>query len=469
MSLSQYRWVLAATVVSESSWLFSLLGMVALALARDGSPLGWLAMLSILGLSVVVGRLSPSNVAAIEAVYLVRTLIGAIIVYLTVATQVGPGIDLTWVAKLMSEGAPDGYAFRGIAGSIVGVLLWWRGGRLTVVEEPTDSLGFSFRLGVLVFALTTVVDIANPADLYTFPMIFIFFAAGLGGLSIGHLLPESEQSAEAKIWPKVIGGLVVTVLFIGLLVSLLQRGALSYLSNLALAALNAVVQGILWGIVIPIAYVFNLIMNAVIALFDGAFAGVREGPSETRFRTAQEFAEAVEQQEEEGAALFSFVIQIVEWVFLAVIALFLLFLLGRAFSRLLRRRPEQTMGMRESIKEDANPFKDIASLLSTLTPDWLRPGGGRKSFALPHGPPGIVEVLRIYYDLLRLAEVSGIQRRSCETATEFQSALERVLPAELVRMITGAFNRALYGHHPATEEQIAQMRASLKGLTSRLV
>ena len=470
MSRSQDRWVLAAIVVSESAWLFAVSGVVAVALGRDGSPLGWLAMLWIMGLSLLVARFSPSKVAAIEVVQLIRTLLGAALVYLTVATQVSPGAisaDLLWIGKIFSEYAPDGYTFKALAGSLIGLLLWWRTGRLPAVEFPIDSLAFSFRIGLLALALATAVDIVHPADLHTFPMIFIFFAAGLAGLGIGHLLPESKHSAKARTWPKVIAGVVSTILVIGLALSLLNRGALAYLSAPALGALNALVDGIFWGIVIPVAFVFNLFVEGLIRFFDRVFAGIQdEEPSEFVAPAAQDVAAAMAQEEEEGAGLFYMIIQIIEWAFLAVVALLILYLLVKAVRRWLAPRPEPTLGRRESVREGATPLSDIAKLLLNLIPDWLRMGGRKPTFALPSGPSGIVEVLRIYYDLLHMAEDKGYLRCPHETTTEFQVTLERVIPRELVRAATAAFNRAFYGHHPATEEQIAQMRSSVQGLAS---
>jgi hypothetical protein len=77
-----------------------------------------------------------------------------------------------------------------------------------------------------------------------------------------------------------------------------------------------------------------------------------------------------------------------------------------------------------------------------------------------------VDVLRLYYDLLTLADKRGLRRRSNETATEFQQKLEGLFPRDLVHMTTEAFNRAFYGHHPASGEQIARMRSHMNGLAT---
>ena len=107
---------------------------------------------------------------------------------------------------------------------------------------------------------------------------------------------------------------------------------------------------------------------------------------------------------------------------------------------------------------------DIAKLMLKLIPDWMGKREGRRAFRLPAGPPGVVDILRMYYDLLALAEDKGYRRRGSQTATEFQGSLERAFPANLVRAVTAAFNRACYGYYPATKEQIAQMRSSLTNI-----
>ena len=463
MSSSQDRAVLAATVVLEVSWLFPLAGVAALALGQEESPLGWLAMMTVLGLSLVVTRLSPSNVAAIEVVYLVRTLIGATVVYLTVGTQIAPdgvGVDLMWPVTALSGSGPEGYVLEALAGTLLGAALWWRGSRLASAEFPTEGLKLSFRVGLIGLAVAAVVDISNPADIHTFSMIFIFFASGLIGLSIGHVLPASKKSTKAGTWPKVIGGIVSAIILVGLGFGLLHGGILTSLSNPVLSAIGTAVAGAFWIVFLPIVFVFNGFVDWMIALFDRPY---EPRPSGTGGLLVEEQARAAERAEETGEA-FYMVIQIVEWVFLAVLALFILYLLVKALRRFLADGPRLTHGDRQSVKEDANPLMDIAKLMLKLIPDWMGKREGRRAFRLPAGPPGVVDVLRMYYDLLALAEDKGYQRRGSQTATEFQGSLERAFPANLVRAVTAAFNRACYGYYPATKEQIAQMRSSLTNI-----
>ena len=96
-------------------------------------------------------------------------------------------------------------------------------------------------------------------------------------------------------------------------------------------------------------------------------------------------------------------------------------------------------------------------LLIGLLPSRLRRGPDR-TIPLPDGEPGIVEALRIYYDILTLAEAKGVVRSPSETPVEFQSKLEQIFAPRLVQMATSAFVRACYGYRASLEEHLTELR-----------
>ena len=77
-----------------------------------------------------------------------------------------------------------------------------------------------------------------------------------------------------------------------------------------------------------------------------------------------------------------------------------------------------------------------------------------------------MDALAFYYDLLTAAEGRGLRRATGVTPSEFETTLEAAFPRGLVRAATGAFNRALYGNHPAHGDHIAGMRAELDAAMS---
>ena len=57
MSLAQDRLLMAASAVLESIWLYALMAAIGLLFTLGGSPLSWIAVLAILGISVIVARM----------------------------------------------------------------------------------------------------------------------------------------------------------------------------------------------------------------------------------------------------------------------------------------------------------------------------------------------------------------------------------------------------------------------------
>ena len=468
MPLRQDRVVLAAHVVAESAWVFALAGIVGALAGFDSSPLSWYGVAGILGLSVFLSRLTPRKGEKVEVMYALMAVLGLAVVYVAVALHVEPGqIRPAWPIDWLINDAPGGYTSRGAFGAILGLLLWWRGTRVASNEFPTDDLSFTFRVGMLVLVAALIYDLNTDQSLSTFPMVFLFFGSSLIGLSAGHLLEESRHSADERTWPKAIGATVAAITAFGLLVALINRGVLSFLSKPATAALDALARGVIWGIFAPIAFVFDVIVGWLINLL-GIFKGEQEQPQEEEINPEiQGFLETLQEEQEAASEGFALVLQIIEWALVAVIVAIVLLLLGKAFRRVLRGRDRQTEGQRDSVAQDANPVGDVAKLALRLVPDVLkRPQ--RKGYRVPDGPPGIVEAFRLYYDMLDTAEEHGITRRKYDTPTEFQGRLEGTFPADVVRPSTESFNLAIYADVPADRSSIGRLRQSLKDATAML-
>ena len=468
MPLRQDRVVLAAHVVAESAWVFALAGIVGTLADFDSSPQSWYGVVGILGLSVLLSRITPRKGQKAEVMYALMAVLGLAVVYASVALHVEPGqIRPSWAIDWLINDAPGGYTSRGVFSAILGVLLWWRGTRVASNEFPTDDLSFTFRVGMLVLVAALIYDLNTDESLSTFPMVFLFFGSSLIGLSAGHLLEESRHSAGERTWPKAIGATVAGITTFGLLVALVNRGVLSFLSKPATAALEALARGVLWGIIAPIAFVFDVVVGWLISLL-GIFRGEQEQPQEEEINPEiQGFLETLQEEQAAASEGFATVLQIIEWALVAIVVVIVLLILGRAFRRVLRGRDRGTDGQRDSVAQNANPVGDVAKLALRLVPDVLkRPQ--RKGYRVPDGPPGIVEAFRLYYDLLDTAEEQGITRRKYDTPTEFQGRLEGTFPSDVVRPSTETFNLAIYADVPADRSSIGRLRQSLKDATAML-
>ncbi len=508
MSLSQDRWVLAAIVVAESSWVFATLGVLAAIFNLKNSPMHWPSVLVTVGAALLVSKLTPSYITTIAAIsvgvvsaawisgpigwlililafctagatayfrpvgglsaevtYLLKTVVGLGVAYLMIGSNISGnngGFNLNWTELVFIESTTAEHRFIAISGLFIGMLLWWRGSSLAWKEFPIESLNFSFRLGIFCLAIAVTIDIMHSAQLNTFPMVFLFFASGLGGLSIGHLLPESRVSYKKKTWPRVISGIVTTVLGTGLIFSFLHRDILNVFSRPARSLLDTVVTGAFWGLLIPISTAWNVFVDGFLSVFEAAFGNLEDNPSNRRLRASvEERATEAQQAEDEGGEIITLLIQIIEWLMLAVIGLILLYLLYRFLRSLLTRSPKTTNGSRQSVRSDADLNGDVTRLILKLIPSWVQPKSTDKGFYLPAGPPGVVEALRIYYKMLNTAHEMGLGRHRNQTPREYANTLDKIYPKQLVSMATTAFIWACYGDYPANQEQLSEITSSI--------
>ena len=217
MSLAQDKWVLAATVIAESAWLYAAFGVVGLPVAGTGSPLGWFAVLAVLASSLIVARVLQVIVLPAAVAPGIYAVLGILVIYLTFGGQftAGNSFDLFWVGQLTQEVQAQNFWASVVVAAVMASGLWWRGGALASAEYPDEVLLLSFKIGIVALGIAVVMDAAYSADLNTYPMMFIFIASALGGLAIGRLSPSSARTATKRAWPRVIGGVVSAVLVLG--------------------------------------------------------------------------------------------------------------------------------------------------------------------------------------------------------------------------------------------------------------
>lgn len=463
MSPTREKLVTGALILSESAWLVALFGILSFPFGATSSPISWIAILAVMAVSLVWVRTLSIIVMPSLMAYGLQMLAGVVVVYLMVASQVSPGdgaLQLGWIGAMTSGEAQESFMLRAVYGSLGGAALWWRGGHIGAADIPAESLSTSFRIGIIILAIAAVIDIAHPADLDVFPMMFIFFASGVAGLTIAHMAPTSQQANGTRAWTRVIGGMVGILVVLGLLFSLLQRDVLAAIAAPILWVLGILGKVVFYVIIFPLAYIIDFITRTIFAVL----LWLRGEPQQQReFAPPQGiggFEGLTRNGEAEPGALL--LLQILQWSIVAAIIAGALLLMALAFKRRFRHRSEAADGQRESLIEDADVPYDFANLLFNMLPSRFRRRAVSRPLHVPSDDPNITDVFRIYFGMLMLAERRDHPRHFSETPNEFQQTLERILPQRLVRMATRAFTRACYGHHPATREQIDEMRSELE-------
>ena len=278
MSSAQDRIVLAATVAVESVWFYAAFSILALLMSLQGSPMTWIASVAVMGISLIVARMLSLVIMSTWMPYTVQMLLGALVIYLTLGSQVqsaGQTFDLGWIASLRAEDVADHYTRSVALAGLFSALLWWRGGRLAATEFPLEHLSFTFRMGLIVLSVVAVVDMLHSADLKMFPLMFVYFASGLIGLSIGHIFPVGDLSQLRQKWGRVIGAVVVAVMAVGLLFSLLQKGALSFITTPLGFVVNALAIVVFYVVIVPIVYIIEFIVSGIFWLIGELVASSR--------------------------------------------------------------------------------------------------------------------------------------------------------------------------------------------------
>lgn len=462
---SQDRLIIAALVVSESAWIYAMLGIIGLALGTDGSPLGWLAVLALMAAAAVVARMLsqlPSgrgdSLVAEAFPYALQACAGAGAIYLVMGTQVDLSDafwDLDWPGVVASGSEIAGANFRATVGAIAGVVLWWRGGRLGSSEEPGVSLDRSYKIGTMLMAMAVLVDIGTATPLNTFGALFVFFAGALAGLGVARLGRGAGGGRGAMIWLRAVGAAVAVVLAIGFAFSLVRRSILDAVSAPVTEVLGWMGTVLFYAFLVPIAWV----VNGVVRLFVGLFAG--DGPTGDVIPVGESIGEQFLQQQSGQTPLF---VTALEWILLGIISAAGLFILSRALRRRGRGSARTPPGVRESIREESDPVFDAAEMLYGLLPAALRRRRVRSPILLPAGPPGVVRALRGYYRLLLYAGSLGASRPRSATPTEYSGDLDALVPGGIAHRATAAFNTAFYGGAEPPAADLDEIGAELDRL-----
>ena len=474
MTLTRERVTYITLVFSEAAWLYAFISVLGVAAGSTGSPLSFFAILGLLGLSTITySFIRWKNFQAFEVFYFGATLFGIVLAYLVMAAAYDPEQTFTidWIAKLIdSTYKEQGRTFQGVAGGIIAVGLWFRGIRLAMVSNPEKSLTLSFRLGLFFIGFSALMGIMRPEHPNVFAMVLIFFGAGLVGLNVGHLVPETAASAQSRTWPKVIGLAVVGVLVAGGMFGFLQQEFVEFLTSPIRFVFNRVVEGVLLIVSFPIILILEGINSVIAAVFSRPFE-IEPQPEATVTPTptpgpSQDFGFGGGGAGDVRAPGFLvFILQFVRYglviATIVVVSIFL-YVLARKLAKKLKKDDDDAD--RESIFDEMNFASDIGDLFSDFMSNVrdLFKGAGRRVFRLPEGPPGVVEALRLYYQMLTTAEQNEVPRPDHYTPNEFRRDLRRVFPNELVEPATEAFNRAQYGDIPTASEEITKMRASFR-------
>ena len=307
----------------------------------------------------------------------------------------------------------------------------------------------SFKLGLIVIAVTLALELGNGVDLGAQSAMLVFFAASLAGLAIAQVPPGSVLGAE---WIRVLAATVVVTLTLGIALGLtagpVGRGGL----ELAWSAWGYLSDALLWGVRILLESLRDALGTLAAWLhLDGwisSSGGESGGQAPLSWFT----------NFDSSSTLIHTTSKVLQNLFLIA----LIYLLFRVFAFARRHAHHGYTGYRterhESIRGDAAALSDFLRLVRTLFPGSSKPDDIGRTV---HGEPGVVEVIGLYYDLLSHATLRGFAFVPAATPLERIETLEEFLPAAPVAEITRRFVAACYGQEGSDALSIAALRAQL--------
>jgi hypothetical protein len=457
-------WV--ALAAAEICWLTPAF----LALNRLVAPhqpfLAWLGMLVVLlGLFYLYRALVAADLPLrLQQGLIVAALgaaIGLFLRYHVYAGSQGQGVG--WFLSLFRSLAdvesvqPAGWlAMMGL------VYLWARAIHLARRSTSAQSVGFSFRAGVLLLILVALFAKSfAQQDISAFVLPYFFFslvAVALARVEDVRLQPNSAPAGYSGFWIGwVMGGVAVLVLLATLVAAFFHGGGLAQML-VWLSPILVVLQFIFVGL----GALLLLLLEGLLNLLSIDLEALGEGLREAMQRLSELFAlpPITPPAGAEPATFPPFLnvlqVMVAVGIPLAIIGLVLLL----TWYRQRRDRREEGDESHESLLSAGAVARNLRSMLRSGIDRLSELAGLVDRFGLSSRLLAAVSVRRIYANLLRLARDAGYPRAASQTPYEYLSTLYQALPGSEgdVQVITEAYVNAHYGQVPDTREELQRIR-----------
>lgn len=380
-------------------------------------------------------------------------------------------VDFSWLGRFLWE---IGDVMQRISPALVlfcaGLYLWLRGVALAQRDLSVETVGFSFRLGIIAFVWLFLARILIPgAD--ASGLAFAHFFVGLVAVGLARI--ESVSQSRLGIRSPFDGSWLA--ILIG---STLALSGLSAMAT-ALFSVRNVVTVFSWlkpviswlgQLLAPLetlaAWLLELLIGFLIRVFSGLFGQEVEGLSP--------FTRIAEQLERFGQAEpvqgpFKFVLLIIKWGLLGLALATVLAILAFSVNRVRRALEEDSS--KEAIWEATSKESQAGDNGAGLQNRWHKLGEEilARLATLRGQDYSLASIRQIYASLVRLAAASGFPRRAAETPYEYAATLERAFAgsSEEIRIITEAYVRAHYGERSFPPVYVRHVREAWIAIRSR--
>ncbi len=352
----------------------------------------------------------------------------------------------------------------------VALFLWWRATNATSREISFFSVGFSFRLGLLLLIVGGGLLAARPGGtLGALSCLWLFLSLGLIAVSVTRIEDRAASAHESRGAMLPLGRLLQVVLVIGITVGITALLAQVYAPEPFLGLLRWTAP--FWQLVgqVLIAIV-EFILRLLAPLFEWLEALLRRLVSDPQLaQNLENILRNLRAPDAGGEPLPPPTgIPVPAWVWsalrygfvLLVIALvigFILLFVGRIRGRQAAEESEQTGS--EAITFGGGAARRGWRRLRNLARLVQRYGVGSQLLAA-------ISVQNIYANVSRLARRHGFVRRPAQPPDEYLVVLYQAFPGQepALQRLTAAYMRVHYGDRPISDEELSQLRADYRVL-----
>jgi hypothetical protein len=449
--------IYVALSAAEACWVAPILAALSPETLRHRPLLLWLGLLILLlGFFYLYRALVRANLSLpLQQGLLLLALLLSIVLVVRYHVYAGVALHGTaWIGHILTRLASITVFLPEMLAILVLIYLWARGIHLARRSISVDSVGYSFRAGIVILIWFGLgLTLLTHREMTPFVIPYFFFALtaiALARIEETSQLPGGSRAHFSGYWVGWSVVAVVLLMAVGMAVAVFFYGGsleqiFSWLSPLFNLLLILLYHLLLW-LLAAIWWLISLIpidWGALKGAFDGlvlqlqtALKDLTAPPGETN--------PAVQR----SLNLSANVVLIV-----ALVALVLLFTWYRL------RRARATAGADETHESLLSAGALGRSLLDLLQAGRQRLGdmAGR---VLGIQFLSAISIRRIYANLVRLATEQGYPRASAQTPYEYLVTLHEALPGSEAEttLITNAYVNAHYGKLPDTPEDLQQIR-----------
>ena len=458
---SQHIFLIITNSIIEIIWVFALLNVLSSFLQIGDSYLTWISI-SLLTIIPLLARIvGPKKSKYPEITSSILVAIGLINLSLIILIDLNSDIYPIRIYNTLL----------GIT-ILTGLWLWYRSTTIATMESPEARLSMTFRIGSAIIMLLTLTDIYSSTNLHSIPIIISFYLFGISGLLIGNKIQDKNPEGINRKWNVFSFGGLGLVLSLGMLFALIRKDWSNYTTYI-IDALFSFVMGIIFAFFGAISWIAKILTDLIACKGDDcpdiqpANTATANNPQSNE--TVMNFAlESIAEQEEAKMSILNNIVNVIQWGFIILICLIILFILYQILKNAFVYAPDGGDADKIKIGDGIHVFDDLTKLLSALIPKNIKNISRLKLKRPGLNLSNTAEAINIYHQLIDLGGKLGAIRSPSETPKEFQPRLSKSLQHKLVPTSTQYFEIALYGHSTISDKEISELKYQLSELKRQI-